>query len=411
MKQKISLLVLIFFVLIHNVYSADYSTVVFRPTSEYIFTYENTVFETIIYNQAPKNVRTTVQSLPDSVFLISSTTEEIIEEGQKGTLVQITLRFEKSGVYKLSPIAARIGWGSALLKFEPIEVYTNPATIEPVANLKIVALEDISQTQFHVGQKIQAILSLKYFSDAISVIRDVSKDFLCSETQWYKTLPLKVTGFSADEYLLVLYEFTPLKEGVLKLPEIQIHLRTCGLIDKTIKAEPLEINVINSTLVKEADYIDTIPDYIYTESRNTEPGMNEKKIVTDAEIQELLQVETQKKSRLSLVFKLFFALGAFFLVLWVVIILIAKKAKNNLLFFVILSFVIAFVFYFLYIPTYGIILDQKINSIPDDKSIQSFSVPAGSKVKVLKTIDGWNFISSKEKVKGWIQQSKIVIIK
>lgn len=411
MQRRHIFFLITFFSLLQGAYSADYSSVVFRPVSEYVFTFENTTFEAIIYNEAPKNVRTTVQSLPDSVFFVSANTEEIIEEEQKGTLVQITLRFEKAGMYKLSPIAARIGWGSALLKFEPIEVYTNPATIEPVANLKIVAVEDISKTQFYVGQKIQAILSLKYFSDAISVSRDISQDFLCNETQWYKSLPLKTEGFSADEYLLVLYEFTPLKEGLLHLPEVKIHLRTCGLLDKTVSTTPLEINIINAPTTEDSVFEDSLPDYVYSPSGKQETKSISKEPLSSEEIQQIVKIETQKKSKLKLCFNIFLALSFFLGVLWLLIIFVTKKRKNTLLFFVISSFIIAFVFYFLYIPTYGIILDQKIHSIPDDKSLQSFSVTIGSKVKIHNIIDDWVFISSEEKIKGWMPLAKIIVIK
>ncbi|MCR5698314.1 MAG: hypothetical protein K6G52_01605 [Treponemataceae bacterium] len=432
---------LIFFALIlcsnQSIFAHYYSRYVFKPTEEYVFQGEETVFETTIPNLRPVDIQVTAQNLPDKVtFIASDKTEIFNEDGVRCTRVRIIYRFDEIGYFKMPPIASRIRYGAYTLTVANVNVLHNPQTIQPL--VKFERMDD-GKTVYSVGERIPLMLTVSFASKIESFHATVLENSaICKVTDEFP-LPVKIGSFTDEPFAVAQFNFIPLEEGIVQVPQVNVKVQTWKEVDKIVSSEPMEFYIKkavpeqNTALqeklsVTEGEFgekqeIILSPEEVLerngkiqkiAELRNSEKKhlfySSYKKQRIELE-QEIGISKTENELSLGILY-IFLFLFLVSVVTLIVSIVFKKKALiivMTILAFLIFTWILIFAIYAN--KDYAILLEGKIYLVPEEISNIYFSLKPGTRVQVKGITTDWIFITYGENSAGWVKSENLILLK
>ncbi|MDD7417694.1 MAG: hypothetical protein SPI86_03415 [Treponemataceae bacterium] len=432
---------LIFFSLIlfsnQSIFAHYYSRYVFKPTEEYVFQGEETVFETTIPNLRPVDIQVTAQNLPDKVTFIASDKTEIFNEaGVRCTRVRIIYRFDEIGFFRMPPIASRIRYGAYTLTVANVNVLHNPQTIQPL--VKFERMDD-GKTVYSVGEKIPLMLTVSFASKIESFHATVLENSaICKVTDEFP-LPVTIGSFTDEPFAVAQFNFIPLEEGIVQVPQVNVKVQTWKEVDKIVSSEPMEF-FIKKVVPEKNTQIQDKPSVTTDKfNKKTEITLTEKEILARNEkiqkIAELRAAEKKhlfnssyKKNRVALEQEigisktenelsfgnLYIFLFLFLVSVVTLIVSIVFKKKALIIIMTILAFLIligVLIFTICAGKDYAILLEEKIYLVPEEISNIYFSLKPGTRVQVKGITTDWIFITYGENSAGWVKSENLILLK
>ena len=422
----------------NSLFAHRYSYAVFTPVEEYVFAGEDTIFETTIYNMRPADVLVTVQTLPENVTFVSSDKTEILDENGRSTRIRIVLHFNEVGNFNLPPIASRIKYGSYRLSIKPVTVLHNPKTIQPIIKFSVV---EPKNKIYYEGQRIKLELSATFASKIYSYTTSLNEDSVFYSENSTELLPLSVDKFSDLEYPIGKFEFIPLTNGKVQVPQVSVKVKTWNGIEKESFSEPFVLDIKKAPKTQTSDINDN-KNSLYKnisisdketgnniESENFEQKINLVKEIKKLRIEEKNRIfpfaiskerksiETQcglqnTKNELSNV--VFYALFAILIICVILFILFAILHKKiTMLIFVLISvslLIVTTVYKIQLDKDYALILQGEVLSIPEESSSLNIKLNSGYRVEIKGETKEWIFIEY-ENSTGWIKRENLLFLK
>ena len=151
----------------------------------------------------------------------------------EGTLLEIWYNFDKTGIYRLSPLSLMIQGRRRSISFEEIEISDDPSKMLP----RIVIVFDNGTKVFsygsdfstplfeaQVGTKIHFTVNLQYAMQLVKFTWDIPQDSIFTQTREYEFTEVKYREriYSHDLIPVADFEWTALSEGEQSLPKFRI---------------------------------------------------------------------------------------------------------------------------------------------------------------------------------------------
>ena len=421
----------------NSIFAHRYSYAVFTPVEEYVFAGEDTIFETTIYNMRPADVLVTVQTLPENVTFVSSDKTEILDENGRSTRIRIVLHFNEVGTFNLPPIASRIKYGSYRLSIKPVTVLHNPKTIQPIIKFSVV---EPKNKIYYEGQRIKLELSATFASNIYSYTTSLNEDSVFYSENSIELLPLSVDKFSDLEYPIGKFEFIPLANGKVQVPQVSVKVKTWNGIEKESFSEPFVLDIKKAPKTQTSDINDN-KNSLYKnisisdketgnniESENFEQKINlvqeikklrieENRIFPLALSKERTSLETQcglqnTQNELSnVVFYVLFAILIICVILFILFAILRKKITMLIFVLISVSLLIVTTVYKIQLDKdYALILQGEVLSIPEESSSLNIKLNSGYRVEIKGETKDWIFIKY-ENSTGWIKRENLLFLK
>lgn len=422
----------------NSIFAHRYSYAVFTPVEEYVFAGEDTIFETTIYNMRPADVLVTVQTLPENVTFVSSDKTEILDENGRSTRIRIVLHFNEVGTFNLPPIASRIKYGSYRLSIKPVTVLHNPKTIQPIIKFSVV---EPKNKIYYEGQRIKLELSATFASNIYSYTTSLNEDSVFYSENSIELLPLSVDKFSDLEYPIGKFEFIPLANGKVQVPQVSVKVKTWNGIEKESFSEPFVLDIKKAPKTQTSDINDN-KNSLYKnisisdketgnniESENFEQKINlvqeikklrieeKNRIFPFAISKERKSIETQcglqnTQNELSnVVFYVLFAILIICVILFILFAILRKKITMLIFVLISVSLLIVTTVYKIQLDKdYALILQGEVLSIPEESSSLNIKLNSGYRVEIKGETKDWIFIKY-ENSTGWIKRENLLFLK
>ena len=422
----------------NSLFAHRYSYAVFTPVEEYVFAGEDTIFETTIYNMRPADVLVTVQTLPENVTFVSSDKTEILDENGRSTRIRIVLHFNEVGTFNLPPIASRIKYGSYRLSIKPVTVLHNPKTIQPIIKFSVV---EPKNKIYYEGQRIKLELSATFASNIYSYTTSLNEDSVFYSENSIELLPLSVDKFSDLEYPIGKFEFIPLANGKVQVPQVSVKVKTWNGIEKESFSEPFVLDIKKAPKTQTSDINDN-KNSLYKnisisdketgnniESENFEQKINlvqeikklrieeKNRIFPFAISKERKSIETQcglqnTQNELSnVVFYVLFAILIICVILFILFAILHKKITMLIFVLISVSLLIVTTVYKIQLDKdYALILQGEVLSIPEESSSLNIKLNSGYRVEIKGETKDWIFIKY-ENSTGWIKRENLLFLK
>ncbi|MCQ2982908.1 MAG: hypothetical protein MJ178_09170 [Treponemataceae bacterium] len=395
-------------------------TLMVKPEQEYCFAGETCIFTLVVPGYAPSRIDTTLQSTPDNVALISTTKEEIIDNGKRSTKITFYFRFSKAGTYQIRNLAARIDWTWSYIPFQRITVYDNPITLAPELFLNY-------PTTIYASEPFEMDVSAHFFSEFTDLAAQLDENFIVRLKEYTYPLPIKTGGFSTDQYPIATYEIIPLTEGKLALPPITALMRSYAGVQQTVVSSSPTVTV----LPKRTAHTATTP--AETASSSIEDTMEQKFLDSAYEDFPIIEINMQQSTEsvtvtaeeqwislknrratlnlLLLISAVVAGLGV--LLLPAGIILNSRKKIKALLIVSIVSTAVGFATQFPTLwfahPRYAVCYETNVHTIPEDDSNTILLVPEGTIVRIIKESSDWFCIETEHAGLVWIKKNECLV--
>lgn len=407
-KQYLGLLIF-FAISINSIFAASWSSLRIKPEKEYCFSGETCQFTLEIPGVLPSRVDTTVQSTPENVTIESSSKEEYVKNGIRGTLIKLNFRFSKAGTYQIPSLATRIDWWSYSIKFLPITVYDNPILMQPILSSNL-------QKNLEVGQPTTFTIYGKFFNELININYELDTKIILTKNKDLTPLPYHIGAFSTETYPLAEFTIIPLEEGNFKLPPIYGIFRNYA--GNTVSIPLGEISLKSKR--ENAPTSETVDDSQFQKVFSTNfPEAYEEISVTPVlspiDESELLLTNLKNQVKQKNILIIISTLSLVFLfisfILFVVFAIIKKKTAM-------ITFMCVFAFFLISTIYFSVVTSKKeaislscsVKTVPEEKSNTVMQLSTGDKIRILESISNWYSIESEDNRKGWILQSQCILI-
>ena len=407
-KQYLGLLIF-FAISINSIFAASWSSLRIKPEKEYCFSGETCQFTLEIPGVLPSRVDTTVQSTPENVTIESSSKEEYVKNGIRGTLIKLNFRFSKAGTYQIPSLATRIDWWSYSIKFLPITVYDNPILMQPILSSNL-------QKNLEVGQPTTFTIYGKFFNELININYELDTKIILTKNKDLTPLPYHIGAFSTETYPLAEFTIIPLEEGNFKLPPIYGIFRNYA--GNTVSIPLGEISLKSKR--ENAPTSETVDDSQFQKVLSTNfPEAYEEISVTPVlspiDESELLLTNLKNQVKQKNILIIISTLSLVFLfisfILFVVFAIIKKKTAM-------ITFMCVFAFFLISTIYFSVVTSKKeaislscsVKTVPEEKSNTVMQLSTGDKIRILESISNWYSIESEDNRKGWILQSQCILI-
>ena len=407
-KQYLGLLIF-FAISINSIFAASWSSLRIKPEKEYCFSGETCQFTLEIPGVLPSRVDTTVQSTPENVTIESSSKEEYVKNGIRGTLIKLNFRFSKAGTYQIPSLATRIDWWSYSIKFLPITVYDNPILMQPILSSNL-------QKNLEVGQPTTFTIYGKFFNELININYELDTKIILTKNKDLTPLPYHIGAFSTETYPLAEFTIIPLEEGNFKLPPIYGIFRNYA--GNTVSIPLGEISLKSKR--ENAPTSETVDDSQFQKVFSTNfPEDYEEISVTPVlspiDESELLLTNLKNQVKQKNILIIISTLSLVFLfisfILFVVFAIIKKKTAM-------ITFMCVFAFFLISTIYFSVVTSKKeaislscsVKTVPEEKSNTVMQLSTGDKIRILESISNWYSIESEDNRKGWILQSQCILI-
>lgn len=407
-KQYLGLLIF-FAISINSIFAASWSSLRIKPEKEYCFSGETCQFTLEIPGVLPSRVDTTVQSTPENVTIESSSKEEYVKNGIRGTLIKLNFRFSKAGTYQIPSLATRIDWWSYSIKFLPITVYDNPILMQPILSSNL-------QKNLEVGKPTTFTIYGKFFNELININYELDTKIILTKNKDLTPLPYHIGAFSTETYPLAEFTIIPLEEGNFKLPPIYGIFRNYA--GNTVSIPLGEISLKSKR--ENAPTSETVDDSQFQKVFSTNfpeayEEISEIPVLSPIDESELLltNLKNQVKQKNILIIISTVSLVFLFIsfILFVVFAIIKKKTAM-------ITFLCVFAFFLISTIYFSVVTSKKeaislscsVKTVPEEKSNTVMQLSTGDKIRILESISNWYSIESEDNRKGWILQSQCILI-
>lgn len=407
-KQYLGLLIF-FAISINSIFAASWSSLRIKPEKEYCFSGETCQFTLEIPGVLPSRVDTTVQSTPENVTIESSSKEEYVKNGIRGTLIKLNFRFSKAGTYQIPSLATRIDWWSYSIKFLPITVYDNPILMQPILSSNL-------QKNLEVGKPTTFTIYGKFFNELININYELDTKIILTKNKDLTPLPYHIGAFSTETYPLAEFTIIPLEEGHFKLPPIYGIFRNYA--GNTVSIPLGEISLKSKR--ENAPTSETVDDSQFQKVFSTNfpeayEEISETPVLSPIDESELLLTNLKNQVKQKNILIIISTLSLVFLfisfILFVVFAIIKKKTAM-------ITFLCVFAFFLISTIYFSVVTSKKeaislscsVKTVPEEKSNTVMQLSTGDKIRILESISNWYSIESEDNRKGWILQSQCILI-
>lgn len=407
-KQYLGLLIF-FAISMNSIFAASWSSLRIKPEKEYCFSGETCQFTLEIPGVLPSRVDTTVQSTPENVTIESSSKEEYVKNGIRGTLIKLNFRFSKAGTYQIPSLATRIDWWSYSIKFLPITVYDNPILMQPILSSNL-------QKNLEVGKPTTFTIYGKFFNELININYELDTKIILTKNKDLTPLPYHIGAFSTETYPLAEFTIIPLEEGNFKLPPIYGIFRNYA--GNTVSIPLGEISLKSKR--ENATTSETVDDSQFQKVFSTNfpeayEEISETPVLSPIDESELLLTNLKNQVKQKNILIIISTLSLVFLfisfILFVVFAIIKKKTAM-------ITFLCVFAFFLISTIYFSVVTSKKeaislscsVKTVPEEKSNTVMQLSTGDKIRILESISNWYSIESEDNRKGWILQSQCILI-
>ena len=407
-KQYLGLLIF-FAISINSIFAASWSSLRIKPEKEYCFSGETCQFTLEIPGVLPSRVDTTVQSTPENVTIESSSKEEYVKNGIRGTLIKLNFRFSKAGTYQIPSLATRIDWWSYSIKFLPITVYDNPILMQPILSSNL-------QKNLEVGKPTTFTIYGKFFNELININYELDTKIILTKNKDLTPLPYHIGAFSTETYPLAEFTIIPLEEGNFKLPPIYGIFRNYA--GNTVSIPLGEISLKSKR--ENAPTSETVDNSQFQKVFSTNfpeayEEISETPVLSPIDESELLLTNLKNQVKQKNILIIISTLSLVFLfisfILFVVFAIIKKKTAM-------ITFLCVFAFFLISTIYFSVVTSKKeaislscsVKTVPEEKSNTVMQLSTGDKIRILESISNWYSIESEDNRKGWILQSQCILI-
>lgn len=407
-KQYLGLLIF-FAISINSIFAASWSSLRIKPEKEYCFSGETCQFTLEIPGVLPSRVDTTVQSTPENVTIESSSKEEYVKNGIRGTLIKLNFRFSKAGTYQIPSLATRIDWWSYSIKFLPITVYDNPILMQPILSSNL-------QKNLEVGKPTTFTIYGKFFNELININYELDTKIILTKNKDLTPLPYHIGAFSTETYPLAEFTIIPLEEGNFKLPPIYGIFRNYA--GNTVSIPLGEISLKSKR--ENAPTSETVDDSQFQKVFSTNfpeayEEISETPVLSPIDESELLLTNLKnqvKQKNISIIISTLSLVFLFISFILFVVFAIIKKKTAMITFLCVFAFFLISTIYFSVVTSKkeAISLSCSVKTVPEEKSNTVMQLSTGDKIRILESISNWYSIESEDNRKGWILQSQCILI-
>lgn len=391
----------------------------------------------------PSSVEFSAPELSEEASItLSKKSPYLYENGTTGTRIELYVLFFQDGYFQLPNLQVKIDDLKYSIPFTPLQVFQNPATIQPELFCEFTSGVEGDFTAT-AGKPIEFTVFARFFHQVVSYSYDIPENALFRELETFPSV--KANGakreFSSNKVALARFEWIPLVSGETKLPAVKLSFTTYS----GAKAE-LSLASSNTIFVKQSEQkiesedkkeeTDSLFAYAFTptgtedeESEIAEPVSTEIRVLSrlrDKERRSLpfsntRNVRRQVESAMGLVpgedepyiavplMLWIFALLTLFLAL--VFLRKKRNAQAFSLFFALVALIaFAVVFTARQIVPYGVFTGGEVYPIPEKNSKTSFYIHGGNRVRIMERTPGWLYIAFNN-VEGWVPVEMVEPIK
>ncbi|MFA6936810.1 MAG: hypothetical protein WCQ67_01105 [Treponema sp.] len=447
--QRLLIFLLVFFLFFTDNFlfakqKQTYSELRVVPQSSFCFTEEATQFVLKIPNVPPAQVSFYTEPANSSVSFVSSYKDEYIPENssslERGTLIQLWYKFKKTGSITPPQLSVSINNKSCKISFEPITVYENLNTVQPVLSINIQNKENNGNEITCIeGEQLKFIVYIKYAVQIISFDWELPENSIFSELKRYEITEGQPRGttFSPSYEPVASFSWQPLSVGKIKFPNIKIVATAYNGKRYDLSLQNYIVNVMPSEKENENSKInENVFAYAFTKpvSIQNESNAKVKSVVNPQKILTLRKAERNSFPFNSVVEKRIsaekeiglepgenepsiplykvFLISSLVLLIISVILFVLKKTRPA---------VIAITFYAVFlvgtvvsgIPLtldYALFAGGIVSPIPEQAASSSVVVQPGSRIIIQKKAGEWVYIKYSDTY-GWVQESQVYYIK
>ena len=390
----------------------------------------------------PSTVQTELPTLPAGVNFLSSKREEFIDEdGDRGTIVQLWFSFTDTGTITLPPLSVQVGVRTFRLPFEQVKVYENPATIMPSISIdfgetKVVNENGLSVVKTEAGKPLTFTVSIYFCSQIVDFKWTLPKNSIFTETKRYGIAQGQNYGkvFSTEPLPVATFEWTPLSEGLYRLPDMYLMAIAYNGSRRTVDMPLYKIEVtpaqkrgasegdadpsltdvfassfetpVEQTVVAPARVVDCrrIAE-LRTVERHSFPWSGAREIRRQFELEnDISNGEREPSENLSGVLWGLFLVSSMGWIFFLVI----KKLRFALI-LMLPSAVFLFASLALQVslsPRYAVFAGGEVSPVPEEKVTTTHTEVPGIRVRINERAGEWVYISAGE-TSGWVKTSAL----
>ena len=408
-KRYIGLLVLLF-ISINSLFALTWSSLRVKPETEYCFAGESCLFTLEIPGYLPTRINLLVQSTPENVTVESTSKEEYVKNGVRGTLIKLNFRFSKSGKYTIPSLALRVDWWSTSVKFNPITVYDNPILMEPVLS------SDLPKN-LEVGKPTAFTVYGKFFNELTNINFELDTKVILTKNRDIEPLPYHIGTFSTETYPIAEFTVIPLEEGSFSLPPIYGVFRNYAGNTVSIALENQKIKSVKQITQGTEE---TSEQQLFEKEFNASfPDAYKENIVTSVltpvdESHVILKSLKSEVNQKRIFIILTIVLAVFFLICLTLFMVFAFLKRKNLM-ITFLSLALTFLIATISLSVLAnkkeaISLGCSVKTVPEQNSNTVMQLSAGDKIHILDAISNWYSIESEDGRRGWIYQDQCILV-
>ncbi|MCR5762467.1 MAG: hypothetical protein K6G00_03700 [Treponema sp.] len=422
----------------------------FHQKNEYVYSLDNEEFYVDIENVSPNDVSVYMNSIPDNVELVSIKKETYIPplestNSSYGTHIVITVRFLKSGNYKLFACDLVVKGNFFKIPFNAVKVFENVQLIKPSLsigfNINGSNISDAKNISVPAGTHIQYTVYVQFASDIQEISWSIPENSLFEQISEYEIDKIPFSEQSYDVFSkrrpLATFDWCPLSSGVYKLPAVSVEATalngsscnlgfpaytvsvTKGSVEKSFSSKPSfefsesfeapdDFSV--SSGVKEVSE-SSIKEYcnLLKDERNSFPVISNAKDKR-IEFERLYNLTSYTDIQSRPLFICFIIIVVISIVLGI---LFCIFRKYSLFLFCVGSlcfFSGVCIFYGLRVNRkYAVVTGGNLMSIPENNTSTGMAIQKGSLLRIKKYAGNWLYVDSHD-TSGWIQKDNVIFI-
>lgn len=400
------------------------------------------------------NVQIILPNFPENVVFVSSR----IENSSSwifgyGTQIELNLNFKDGGIFSLPPISLFINGRKKIVNFPDVEVLQNPETVLPRAILVFgdgdarsnaffssdesffpnLSLEQGAASRFTVYVQYAAALGqISWSLPKDAIFKELQRFEIPSDLKFSKRIPVAQ------------FEWTPLSEGNVFLPKIQIAVESYSGEKIFLETPDREVKIISQkqstkenlrensfsraekifehafdfeSIEYEADFENVAPEndalFKIAQLRSQERhSFFQNKIRSErVAAEKYFGIENASNEESFPFFVLLFSTAIFFAASSLILFLLRKKNFAFVSAALAISFAIfAFAHSSKIFERHGIVLGGEIYPVPENSAVSKTAAIVASRVLIRQEIDSWYFIEYNEGG-GWIKKENLILIK
>ena len=427
----------------------------FHQKNDYIYSLTNEEFYVNIENVSPNDVSVYMNSIPDNVELVSIKKETYIPplestNSSYGTHIVITVRFLKSGNYKLFSCDLMIKGKFYQIPFNPVHVFENVQMIKPSLSVSFgkrgdnaIEAKEPAGITVSAGSHVQYTVYVQFAAEVQGVSWTIPENSLFEQVSEYDVpkIPANEQNYEVfSEFRPVAtFDWCPLSVGVQKLPAVSVVATALNGSTSTLAFPSCTVRVTPAEQASSAKTHSAASDFKYTfDVPDFSFDSEEKKAMSDNLIAEYCALLSKERNSLPLfsdsaknrfefeknynlsshgklyskpLFFVFIALVFVFIVLCFLFCIL----RENFLFLIFTGllcfFMGASIFYGLRINRkYAVVTGEKLLSIPETDNSTGMVIQKGSLVIVKKHSSAdWLYVEAHDTY-GWIKKENVIFI-